>query len=277
MNRFMVSGLLIGLLVGSARAQPNQPRLRIFFDNAGAGEKEPRSKDLSFENPSVAADIGQSVRFYLYVEFGNPEENWGFSLNIAAEGDGEIASWLIYNTFGDGPRWDGFKQASGGPTRFIKNLGGVGFGTNPGLTNEKEKVGVDFHHRNDTPFGTTLLGYLDLRRTGAGDLEMFLEVGKGKLAPMRNGTADDMFAFGFGDDPVPNKRNARSTGWDARVVAACDPCDANCDGSIDLTDVEPFIALLLGREPCDACTGDTNNDGSIDLKDVEPFIKCLLG
>ncbi len=59
--------------------------------------------------------------------------------------------------------------------------------------------------------------------------------------------------------------------------ASCDACDANCDGSVDLTDVEPFIELLLGGEPCDACTGDTNNDGSIDLKDVEGFIACLLG
>ncbi len=58
---------------------------------------------------------------------------------------------------------------------------------------------------------------------------------------------------------------------------SCDPCDANCDGSVDLTDVEPFIGLLLGGEPCAECTGDTNNDGSVDLLDVEGFIGCLLG
>ena len=57
----------------------------------------------------------------------------------------------------------------------------------------------------------------------------------------------------------------------------CDPCDANCDGSADLTDVEPFIQLLLGGDPCAECTGDTNNDGSVDLTDVEGFIACLLG
>ena len=59
--------------------------------------------------------------------------------------------------------------------------------------------------------------------------------------------------------------------------APCDPCDANCDGSVDLTDVEPFIQLLLGGDPCAECTGDTNNDGSVDLTDVEGFIACLLG
>lgn len=58
----------------------------------------------------------------------------------------------------------------------------------------------------------------------------------------------------------------------------CDPCDANCDGSLDLTDVEPFIELLLGEgTPCGACTGDTNKDGSVDLTDVEGFLECLLG
>lgn len=57
----------------------------------------------------------------------------------------------------------------------------------------------------------------------------------------------------------------------------CDPCDANCDGSLDLTDVAPFIELMLGGDPCDVCTGDTNRDGSVDLADVERFLECLLG
>ena len=63
----------------------------------------------------------------------------------------------------------------------------------------------------------------------------------------------------------------------AAVSPPCDPCDANCDGSVDLTDVEPFILLLLGGDPCAECTGDTNGDGSVDLTDVEGFIECLLG
>lgn len=63
-----------------------------------------------------------------------------------------------------------------------------------------------------------------------------------------------------------------------QVEMACDGCDANCDGSVDLTDVEPFIVLLLeGGKPCSECAGDTNGDGSVDLTDVEQFIVCLLG
>jgi hypothetical protein len=29
-------------------------------------------------------------------------------------------------------------------------------------------------------------------------------------------------------------------------LAACDPCDANCDGQIDAFDIEPFIDCLVG-------------------------------
>lgn len=59
--------------------------------------------------------------------------------------------------------------------------------------------------------------------------------------------------------------------------------DLNCDGSIDLVDVEPFILALIepdeypSRHPdCDLTLGDINGDGSVDLVDVEPFIGLLL-
>ena len=62
------------------------------------------------------------------------------------------------------------------------------------------------------------------------------------------------------------------------------PGDLNCDGSVDLTDVGPFITALLDPQEyenqypdCDIKNGDTNHDGSIDLSDVEPFIELLIG
>ncbi len=75
---------------------------------------------------------------------------------------------------------------------------------------------------------------------------------------------------GKGDPPIVD--------MGAYEFQGCTPCDANCDGSVDLADVEPFIALLLsGDNPCSDCAGDTNTDGSVDLADVEAFIGCLLG
>ena len=58
----------------------------------------------------------------------------------------------------------------------------------------------------------------------------------------------------------------------------CDPCDMNCDGTIDAGDIEDFIDILFnGATPCDpTCTGDTNGDGLIDAGDIEGFINCLF-
>ncbi len=57
----------------------------------------------------------------------------------------------------------------------------------------------------------------------------------------------------------------------------CDPCDMNCDGTVDAKDIEFFIDILFnGATPCGSCTGDTNGDGFIDAEDIEGFINCLF-
>lgn len=59
--------------------------------------------------------------------------------------------------------------------------------------------------------------------------------------------------------------------------------DLNCDGSIDLVDVSPFILALIDPDEyekqfpdCDVNRADVNSDGSVDLVDIEPFIELLL-
>lgn len=68
------------------------------------------------------------------------------------------------------------------------------------------------------------------------------------------------------------------------VGEGSDKGDLNCDGSVDLLDVGPFITALLDPgeyekqyPDCDINNADINEDGSIDLTDVEPFIELLLG
>ncbi len=57
----------------------------------------------------------------------------------------------------------------------------------------------------------------------------------------------------------------------------CDPCDMNCDGTVDASDIEFFIDILFnGARPCNTCIADINADGSIDPFDIEPFIDCLF-
>ena len=61
-------------------------------------------------------------------------------------------------------------------------------------------------------------------------------------------------------------------------MAACDPCDMNCDGTVNALDIEAFLALLFdpNARPCDTCTGDVNGDGSVDASDIGPFLDCLF-
>ncbi|MCG3127987.1 MAG: hypothetical protein CHACPFDD_02860 [Phycisphaerae bacterium] len=62
------------------------------------------------------------------------------------------------------------------------------------------------------------------------------------------------------------------------TVGAGNPCDANCDGSVNGFDVEPFVGLLAGTgTPCAECVGDTNGDGSVNGFDVDDFVACLTG
>ena len=51
--------------------------------------------------------------------------------------------------------------------------------------------------------------------------------------------------------------------------------DINCDGSLDLLDVDPFVTLLANGmfEP----KADMNCDGFVDLLDVQPFVDLLAG
>lgn len=71
--------------------------------------------------------------------------------------------------------------------------------------------------------------------------------------------------------------------WDIRYLKRFPFGDLDCDGSIDLTDVEPFILALIDPDEypkrysdCDLMLGDINGDGSVDLVDVEPFIDLLI-
>ena len=51
--------------------------------------------------------------------------------------------------------------------------------------------------------------------------------------------------------------------------------DVNCDGSVDLLDVSPFVDLLISGEFSEKA--DINTDGAVDLLDVGPFVDLLAG
>lgn len=49
--------------------------------------------------------------------------------------------------------------------------------------------------------------------------------------------------------------------------------DVNCDGAVDLLDVQPFVDLLTTGGFLDKA--DMNQDGAVDLLDVDPFVDAL--
>ncbi|TWT41909.1 Thermophilic serine proteinase precursor [Phycisphaerae bacterium RAS1] len=60
--------------------------------------------------------------------------------------------------------------------------------------------------------------------------------------------------------------------------------DMNCDGNIDVLDINPFILALsdpiayAAQYPtCDINNGDINNDGNVDVLDINPFVALLVG
>lgn len=64
-------------------------------------------------------------------------------------------------------------------------------------------------------------------------------------------------------------------GWDTVVNSFSVDLvgDVNCDGSIDLLDVTPFIDLLASGEF--SFKADINGDGNVNLLDVTPFVELL--
>ena len=65
--------------------------------------------------------------------------------------------------------------------------------------------------------------------------------------------------------------------WGSAHGQCTEPCDTDCDGSVNALDIEPFLNILFGdAEPCRSCAGDANGDGVVDAFDIEFFLACLF-
>jgi len=59
--------------------------------------------------------------------------------------------------------------------------------------------------------------------------------------------------------------------------------DANCDGSVDFADINPFVRALIGQAvyvanhpDCRWLNADIDGDGDVNFDDIRPFVKCLV-
>lgn len=60
-------------------------------------------------------------------------------------------------------------------------------------------------------------------------------------------------------------------------VVPCIACDVNCSGTTNGSDIQDFVARLLGvGSGCSSCAGDMNNSGSVTSDDIALFVSCLI-
>lgn len=69
----------------------------------------------------------------------------------------------------------------------------------------------------------------------------------------------------------------------ARWGPDCPRGDANCDGSVDFFDIDPFLLALLDEvgyaaqyPGCDRRLSDLDDDGQVSFFDIEAFVACLF-
>ena len=79
-----------------------------------------------------------------------------------------------------------------------------------------------------------------------------------------------MFFASHGDLEAPNGHGVLTF-----VGAAVLLGDVNCDGAVNLLDVEPFVDLISSGGFSEKA--DINRDDTVDLLDVEPFVDLLVG
>ncbi len=60
--------------------------------------------------------------------------------------------------------------------------------------------------------------------------------------------------------------------------------DMNCDGTVDFSDINPFIQVLTDQTDyqetypgCWPSNADIDGDGSVDFGDINPFVALLTG
>lgn len=138
-------------------------------------------------------------------------------------------------------------------------------------------------------FSTPGNGGLALTDFG-GDLGAYLDTVVAPLVPDA-----DAFVYlesvGFGINNSNDPVYVDTIGYDVVIIAASPALcggqvtgDANCDGTVDFGDINPFVAALSGQASwedvagpgCDyLCVNDINRDGVVDFDDINPFVAVL--
>lgn len=107
-----------------------------------------------------------------------------------------------------------------------------------------------------------------------------------QLAGIKKYTTSSSLALSY-DRNLPYEYNGEDIEIPARSVVTlvidladdCQPCDINCDGKVDVSDVNLVINVMLGKidDATVTARADVTGDGSADVSDVNAVINVMLG
>ena len=213
---------LLGLLLAAALAAPvaaqRDPIGRLYFDHLGndGAQNSPRSGPTAQENPQLPDGGG---RLFVYWQFGHVDQlmhGVGVDIDIS---DGLITEAYYYNpVFLPGVwRW-GFVTPNPPSRPDAASVRYNGFDRGAvSLRNGAGFEAIDYQFDpHDGPFGSTLLGYIDVVNDPGRIAEAYFS-GNGLGIAEVGGHDDDVVYFGFGDEAV-NTRTGISAIADATIV-----------------------------------------------------------
>jgi hypothetical protein len=130
-----------------------------------------------------------------------------------------------------------------------------------------------------SPGGTVFAALVHLIKVGpdgSATASQTFPVGNGRTSI--NTTISDMSA-GLFFTLTPNDAASASTQY---YVLPMTPGDLNCDGSVNLGDINPFVLALSNPAryhatypTCNILNGDINNDGYVNVRDINGFLRLL--
>jgi hypothetical protein len=97
-------------------------------------------------------------------------------------------------------------------------------------------------------------------------------------------TAQVQLRFSVGDNPNNSITEAAIDAvrvYDLWCPAGL-PCDTNCDGAVNVFDIDPFVLAMVDSAGyaaaypmCSPTAADVNQDGEVNVFDIDPFVECL--
>lgn len=101
------------------------------------------------------------------------------------------------------------------------------------------------------------------------------------INPNTLGSFTATYTFSLSDQDLPGAQPAADlilTLVGEVVAPSCVAADANCDETVSIADVDPFVDdLLEAASPCSSCAGDVNGDTVLNALDIQPFVDAVLG